>query len=103
MRIKSALVVISVLASLVVCVPANAQFPCGDRSDFIKTLAAKYKESAKALGIANQTNLVEIFTSEKGTWTIMVTQPTGKTCIIAAGSSWEDMKPVLGTPALYKK
>jgi hypothetical protein len=80
--------------------PAQAQFPCGDRADFIKTLADKYKETSKALGIANQTNLVEIFTSAKGTWTIMVTQPTGKACIIAAGSSWEDLPPTKNLTSL---
>ncbi len=93
------------IASLTVLVlatasPAEAQFPCGKRADFIKTLADKYNETTKALGIANQTNLVEVFTSPKGTWTIMVTQPKGQTCIIAAGSSWEDLPPNKNLTAL---
>lgn len=85
--------------------PASVAFPCGERTNFVETLDSKYHESPKAIGIANQTNLVEVFTSEKGTWTIMVTQPTGKTCIIAAGSSWADLDPtpVRTEPAMYKR
>lgn len=84
---------------------ASAQFPCGDRNDFVKTLDDKYHEEQRALGIANQTNLVELFVSKKSTWTIMVTQPTGKTCIIAAGNSWEDLPPLPARtePAIYGK
>ncbi len=73
--------------------PAQAIGMCGSRADFIKALSDKYQETGKALGIAGQVNLVEIFASKSGTWTILVTTPDGKSCIIAAGSSWEDLPP----------
>ena len=73
--------------------PAQAIGMCGSRADFIKALSDKYQETGKALGIAGQVNLVEIFASKAGTWTILVTTPEGKSCIIAAGSSWEDLPP----------
>ena len=73
--------------------PAQALGMCGSRADFIKALSDKYQETGKALGIAGQVNLVEIFASKAGTWTILVTTPQGKSCIIAAGSSWEDLPP----------
>jgi len=72
---------------------AQAIGMCGSRADFIKALSDKYQETGKALGIAGQVNLVEIFASKAGTWTILVTTPEGKSCIIAAGSSWEDLPP----------
>jgi hypothetical protein len=72
---------------------AQAMGMCGSRADFIKALSDKYQETGKALGIAGQVNLVEIFASKAGTWTILVTTPEGKSCIIAAGSSWEDLPP----------
>ena len=43
------------------------------------------------MAIAGQTSLVEVFTSKAGSWTILVTQPKGATCIIGAGQSWEDI------------
>ena len=73
--------------------PTQAQALCGKRVDFIKALNDKYQESGKALGISGQVNLIEIFASKAGTWTILVTTPEGKTCIIAAGNSWEDLPP----------
>ena len=73
--------------------PAQAVGMCGKRGDFIKALNDKYQETGKALGIAGQVNLVEVFASKAGTWTILVTTPEGKSCIIAAGSSWEDLPP----------
>lgn len=73
--------------------PAQSAGMCGKRVDFIKALNDKYQESGKALGIAGQVNLVEVFASKAGTWTILVTTPEGKTCIIAAGNSWEDLPP----------
>lgn len=69
----------------------HAMGMCGLRADFIRTLADQYQETGKALGIAGQVNLVEVFASKAGTWTILVTTPEGKSCIIAAGSSWEDL------------
>jgi hypothetical protein len=85
-------VYISFLA-LAFSIPAQAVGLCGSRADFIKALSDKYQETGKALGIAGQVNLVEIFASKAGTWTILVTTPEGKSCIIAAGSSWEDLPP----------
>ena len=79
--------------------PAQAAM-CGKRVDFIKALNDKYQESGKALGIAGQVNLVEIFASKAGTWTILVTTPEGRTCIIAAGSSWEDLPPTKNLTSL---
>ena len=58
------------------------------------------RESGKAIGIAGQVNLVEVFASKAGTWTILFTTPQGKTCIIAAGSSWEDLPPTKNLTAL---
>ena len=79
--------------------PAQAAM-CGKRVDFIKALNDKYQESGKAIGIAGQVNLVEVFASKAGTWTILVTTPEGKSCIIAAGSSWEDLPPTKNLTSL---
>jgi hypothetical protein len=81
----------SVSAILAVAVPADAAAPCGARADIIKMLSDKYSERPRAMAIAGQTNLIEIFTSKAGSWTMLVTQPKGATCIIGAGQSWEDI------------
>ncbi len=74
-------------------VPAQAQSACGERAKFIETLAKNYQESPSAFGIAGQRNLVELFVSKAGTWTMLVTHPSGMSCIVAAGQSWEQFPP----------
>lgn len=80
-------------AALLWAVPAQAQSACGERTKFIETLAKNYQESPSAFGIAGQRNLVELFVSKTGTWTMLVTHPTGMSCIVAAGQSWEQFPP----------
>jgi len=74
--------------------PANAQSACGERAKFIDTLAKNYQEAPSAFGIAGQKNLVELFVSKAGTWTMLVTHPSGMSCIVAAGQSWEQFPPM---------
>lgn len=79
--------------------PAQAQSVCGDRTEIIKVLAAKYKELPRAFGIAGQRHLAELFVSQSGSWTMLMTQPRGVTCILATGVDWQEMPPVtMGKP-----
>ena len=43
-------------------------------------------------GLSSATKLVEIWATEDGaTWTILLTEASGRTCIMAAGKDWLDM------------
>ncbi|MEX3009016.1 hypothetical protein [Hoeflea sp. TYP-13] len=67
-----------------------AGLTCGDRTKLIKALSEKYQESPMALGLsATGKAMFEIYTSDTGTWTILMTNTSGVTCIMAAGHSWE--------------
>lgn len=81
--------------------PASAQnLTCGERSAIVEKLKSKYGETQFGLGIGRENSVVEIFTSETtGTWTILMTLPTGMTCMMAAGSDWRDGLPPPGDPA----
>lgn len=87
-------IVITLGIILALALPAQAQSNCGSRASIIKMLAQKYKEAPKFIAIAGQKYLIEIFISKAGTWTILITEPEGKTCVIAAGDSWEALPPV---------
>jgi len=79
--------------------PANAaSAKCGERTKLIEILKKNYKEVPVALGISQKnTEAFEIFASEEGTWTVIMTMSTGQTCIMAAGHSWRDLpKQVAG-------
>lgn len=81
----------TLLTGLAFIAPAAAQVPCGDRDEIIRMLSEKYRETPHAYGVANQSSLVEIYTSKAGTWTILVSRPKGSSCIVGTGQSWEDL------------
>ncbi len=79
----------TVLATLFMLVPMFAQAaPCAKRSDFLQHLAVKFAEAPVAMGVKADVAVLEILTSAAGSWTILVTMPTGVTCGVVAGEAW---------------
>ncbi|MGI9482043.1 MAG: hypothetical protein ACR2OR_06770 [Hyphomicrobiales bacterium] len=80
-------------------VPAMSMAACAPHGAVIKSLSGKYNETRKAYGLAGGKQMLEIFVSEKGTWTVVVTNLEGIACVIAVGDSWEDAPKVkTGSP-----
>jgi hypothetical protein len=50
------------------------------------------------MGLGANNAVVEVFASEEtGTWTITVTMPSGLTCLVASGQSFETLAEALPT------
>lgn len=63
---------------------------CASRDVVVAQLSDKYGESRQSIGLGSNDAVVEMFASTStGTWTITVTLPNGRTCIVAAGNSFE--------------
>lgn len=78
--------------------PAHAAGGCGQRELFRAALKEKYHEVPNKMAIAGSA-VVELFLSPEKSWTILVTDMTGKSCIIAAGHNWTDAPvQIEGTP-----
>lgn len=95
------LAALSVLGcSLLVAPSAFAQVraSCGPRSELVKLLADQYKENPVGIGLAQPGQVIEVFASQAGTWTMVMTMPDGKACLIAAGNNWEMVTKVKGDP-----
>jgi hypothetical protein len=75
--------------------PASAQNQvCAKRDRIVKQLETVHGETRRSAGLQNNSSVVEVFASEKGSWTIFVTMPTGVSCLIAVGEAWEtDLLP----------
>lgn len=59
---------------------------CMDRAALVARLAAQYGENRQAAGLAGPDRLVELFASiETGSWTLVVTAPSGIACLLGAG------------------
>lgn len=90
----------AILAMLALAAPTQAQSVCGDRVEIIKVLAAKYQELPRAFGVTGGDRiLAELFVSKTGSWTMLMSQPQGVTCILATGVDWQEMPPpITGKP-----
>ena len=70
-------------------IEAAAQTACSPRNDVVGHLANKYGGAPVAIGVTDKGGLVEVLTTGDGnTWTIIVSQPNGNSCMVAAGEGW---------------
>lgn len=77
--------------------PAQAQMVCGPRGDIVTKLTTQFEERQAARGLASNGTLFEVFSAKSGTWTLMFTEPGGKTCLIASGEGWQKIEQVAET------
>ena len=62
---------------------------CDQRARVIGHLAKKYKEAPVAIGVTTSGGMVEVLTTaDGGTWTIILSNPNGISCLVAAGEGW---------------
>ena len=97
--LRKATLLMAAFATLVVTTPAVAQIPCDERSRFVERLQQEYRESLTAVALAGNGTVLEVMTSEQGTWTIMITRPDGISCIVAGGEAWENVPRLALGPA----
>ena len=90
-----AFLTLAVLIGAAFSLPAHAQQPCGERQKAIDYLADKHNETPTEMGLASNGSVLEVISSESGSWTIIVTRPDGVSCMIASGQSWERLEPVI--------
>jgi hypothetical protein len=90
----AALVSLAIVGS-VACTSAAAQtrpVPCGPRSELLEMLNATYQEEIVWRGRAEPGVTVELLISRSGgrSWSILVTNRAGQTCLVASGREWND-------------
>jgi len=69
---------------------AQAQLVCGVHSDVVAGLAQAFQEKQIGYGVVGQAAIVEIYVSASGSWTMLITDVKGRSCILAAGEGWEN-------------
>ncbi|AXI47765.1 hypothetical protein C1J03_18185 [Sulfitobacter sp. SK012] len=101
------LVALTAAAALVLATTTDAAAQrarnCGPRETIVSRLAEKHGESRQSIGLGANNSMIEVFASDDtGSWTITATMPTGVTCLIASGKSFEHIAealPAKGTDA----
>ena len=79
---------------------ANAQQICASRDQAVAQLKQLHHERVLGRGLVPDGKaMFELFVSKSGSWTVLVSDPQGRTCVVASGASWQQLKPFLGDPA----
>lgn len=84
--------VVGLTVALCAATPAFAQMVCGQHKSIHKRLQDGYQESPVATGLATNGSVVTLYTSDKGTFTVLLTRPNGMACLMAVGESFEFIK-----------
>lgn len=91
---------------LILATQAAQAAQCGPRDQVVAGLATRFDEVRRGAGLTaapdGQAQVIEVFTSAAGSWTITVTLPDGITCLVASGEAWQDLAdnlPAKGDPA----
>jgi hypothetical protein len=63
--------------------------PCGNRAEVVDNLHRQFGELLIGSGLSYSGLVVEVFASRSGGWTIIATDASGKSCLVATGDAWE--------------
>jgi hypothetical protein len=63
--------------------------PCAKRTEVVRILRENFGEHPVGHGLADSGAVAELFSSSKGTWTIVATSPNGVSCMVGSGESWQ--------------
>ncbi len=71
--------------------PAQAQDLFGERRAVVANMEKTYSEAPVSIGLASSGAVIEVLASLSGSFTIILTQPNGLSCVMAAGENWENL------------
>lgn len=77
---------------------SQATLACAKRVDIVAFLD-HLSEKLSAVGKLDPNTIVEIYAAESGNWTMMVSDVSGRSCIILRGDTWESIPAVPGSKA----
>lgn len=66
-----------------------APLQCGARAELVALLWGRYAETPRAMGLVAQDRMMELFASDSGSWTLLVTTAEGLACLLASGQSFQ--------------
>lgn len=79
---------------------AQAQLICLVRADAVEQLKKQHGEKVTGRGIVRGgKSMVELLTGKNGSWTVVVTDVKGRSCIVANGNAWHSIAPLEGRPS----
>ena len=79
---------------------ATAEQICVPRDRAVNQLEKQFQENVSGRGLTvNGRQMIELFVSETGSWTVLASDPAGFSCVIVSGESWQGTATLIGEPA----
>lgn len=75
------------------CVARAQGQACSTRESVLESLKTKFGEVPAGVGSGDNGVVVELLLAPGGSWSILLSMPNGKSCLVATGSDWEAIKP----------
>lgn len=80
--------------------PAQAQMVrCAPRADLVDVLARSYQERQSGVGLVNAKTVFELFVAPSGSWTAIVSDTRGVSCVVGTGAEWHEIEAEAAPPA----
>ena len=95
-------IVAMILACLAMPVNAAHSPLCLPREDLIAELASRFGERLEHVGLQGGAAVVEVWVSERGSFTVFITGPDGPSCVLASGENWRSLKELPGIEKIPK-
>lgn len=72
---------------------------CAERTSLISQLETRHGEVRRSVGLQQNSGVIETYANaETGSWTIIITLPTGLSCLVAVGENWREEDAALNAP-----
>ena len=71
--------------------PTPREPPCADRSHVVGQLRDTFGERMIGSGLAESGVLFELYVGPTGSWTLLATNPAGRSCFVGAGEAREPL------------
>lgn len=95
----AAMTLMTLLVLLLSAGGANAQQVCAARDSTVNQLEGRFDEHVVGRGLAESgKSMIELFVGENGSWTVVVTDTRGRSCLVASGVSWMQTPLLVGDP-----
>ncbi|MEQ9642089.1 MAG: hypothetical protein RIM84_18845 [Alphaproteobacteria bacterium] len=79
---------------------AHAQRVCAPTAEIAQQLENKFEEQAVGRGLTPGGDaMFELFVSNSGSWTVLISDPSGRSCVFAVGDNWHGTPLPSGDPA----
>lgn len=90
MNMKKLFSVVGLMFNLAYCTaPAYAQMACGDYDSIVAVLKRDFNETPFMYGTVNEKEVMELFTSPTGSWSVLIVSARKRACVLATGEGLE--------------